>query len=73
METHSSVLAWIIPGMEEEGGLQYMGLQSQTQLSLYTCTDSKPYHNRVYLFIYLNLSPTRCVHPCIISVSFHKV
>ena len=25
METHSSVLAWRIPGMEEPGGLQSMG------------------------------------------------
>ena len=27
MATHSSILAWKIPGMEERGGLQYMGLQ----------------------------------------------
>ena len=27
METHSSILAWIIPWTEELGGLQYMGLQ----------------------------------------------
>ena len=27
MATHSSVLAWRIPGMEEPGGLQSMGLQ----------------------------------------------
>ena len=27
MATHSSILAWKIPGMEEPGGLQYMGLQ----------------------------------------------
>ena len=26
MATHSSVLAWRIPGMEEPGGLQSMGL-----------------------------------------------
>ena len=34
MATHFSILAWRIPGMEEPGGLQSMGLQkSQTQLS----------------------------------------
>ena len=33
MATHSSSLAWKIPWMEEPGGLQSMGLQSQTQLS----------------------------------------
>ena len=30
MATHSSVLAWRIPGMREPGGLPSMGLQSQT-------------------------------------------
>ena len=28
--THSSILAWEIPWMKESGGLQSMGLQSQT-------------------------------------------
>ena len=32
MTTHSSILAWEIPWTEEPGGLQSMGLQSQTQL-----------------------------------------
>ena len=30
--THSSILAWRIPGTEEPGGLQSMGSQSQTRL-----------------------------------------
>ena len=34
MATHSSVLAWEIPWTEEPGGLQPMGLQSRTQLSV---------------------------------------
>ena len=33
MATHSSILAWRIPRIEEPGGLQSMGLQSQIQLS----------------------------------------
>ena len=33
MATHSSVLAWRIPGTEEPGGLLSMGSQSRTQLS----------------------------------------
>ena len=34
MATHSSILTWKIPGAEEPGGLQSMGLQkSQTGLS----------------------------------------
>ena len=32
MATHSSVLAWRIPGTGEPGGLPSMGLQSQTRL-----------------------------------------
>ena len=31
--THSSILAWKIPWMEELGGLESMGSNSQTQLS----------------------------------------
>ena len=30
MATHSSILAWRIPWIEEPGGLQCVGLQSQT-------------------------------------------
>ena len=33
MATHSSILAWRITWTEEPGGLQSMGLQSQTLLS----------------------------------------
>ena len=35
MTTHSRILAWEIPWTEEPGGLQSMGLQSQTLLSNY--------------------------------------
>ena len=38
MATHSSVLVWRIPGMEEPGRLQSMGLQSRTRLSDFTFT-----------------------------------
>ena len=37
MATHSSILAWRRPWTEEPGGLQSMGLQSQTQLDELTC------------------------------------
>ena len=33
MATHSSVLAWRIPGTAEPGGLQSSGSQSRTQLT----------------------------------------
>ena len=33
MALHSSTLAWKIPWMEEPGGLQSMGSQSQTRLN----------------------------------------
>ena len=32
MATHSSVLAWRIPGMAKHGGLPFMGLHNWTQL-----------------------------------------
>ena len=36
MATYSSSLAWRIPWTEEPRGLQSMGLQSRTQLSMHT-------------------------------------
>ena len=36
MATHSSILAWRIPWMEEPGGLQSMESQSRTRLSDFT-------------------------------------
>ena len=39
MATHSRILAWRIPWTEEPGGLQSVGLQSQTRLKrLSSCT-----------------------------------
>ena len=38
VETRSSILAWKIPLTEEPGGLQSMGLQSQTQKHAHTHT-----------------------------------
>ena len=38
MATHASTPAWKIPWTEEPGGLQSMGLQSQTRLSDFTFT-----------------------------------
>ena len=38
MATHSSTLAWKIPGTEEPGRLQTMGSLSQTRLSDFTFT-----------------------------------
>ena len=37
--THSSILGWEIPWTEEPGGLESMGLQSQTSLSDQTTTE----------------------------------
>ena len=43
MATHSSVLAWRIPGTEKPGGLLSMGSQSQTQLKQLSSSSSYPY------------------------------
>ena len=37
MATHSSTLAWRIPGTVEPGGMQSIGLQSQTWLTMHVC------------------------------------
>ena len=39
MVSHYNSLAWKIPGTEMPVGLQFVGLQSQTQLSMHTHTD----------------------------------
>ena len=48
MATLSSILAWKIPYTEEPGRLQYMGLQSQTQLSMHAHII---HHNSKYIII----------------------
>ena len=40
MATHSSVLAWRIPGTGEPGGLSFMGSQSQTRLKRLSSSSS---------------------------------
>ena len=40
MATHSSVLAWRIPGTVEPGGLLSVGLQSQTRLKRLSSSSS---------------------------------
>ena len=40
MATHSSVLAWRIPGMGEPGGLVSVGLHSQTRLKQLSSSSS---------------------------------
>ena len=48
MAPHSSTLTWRIPWREEPGGLQSMGLQSQTRLSDFTFTfNAMPYTSLV--------------------------
>ena len=45
MATHSSVLAWRIPGMAEAGGLPSMGSHSRTRLKRLS-SSSSIYHIR---------------------------
>ena len=54
MATYSSTLAWKIPWMEDPGGLQSMGSQSQTQLRDFT------FFLSVVLFREGNGSPLQC-------------
>ena len=43
MATHSSVLAWRIPGTGEPGGLQSMGSHSRTRLKWLSSSNSRSY------------------------------
>ena len=45
MATHSSVLAWRIPGTGEPGGLPSMGLQSRTRLKRLSSSSSVMYQD----------------------------
>ena len=47
MAPHSSILAWKIPWMEEPSGLQSMGSQSQTRLSL-SLSSSSVFNHTVF-------------------------
>jgi len=47
MATHSSILAWRIPGTEEPGRLWSIGLQSRTQLNQLST------HSRMHTYIYI--------------------
>ena len=52
MATHSNILAWRIPCTEEPGGLQSMGLQSQTglkHLSMHALQLFKHFYSRTSL------------------------
>ena len=51
MATHSRMLAWVIPWIEEPGGLESMGSQSQTRLSNSRTTNNK----------FSPQAPARCV------------
>ena len=50
MATHSSILAWRIPWMEEPGGLQFMGSHRVRQ------AEAAKQQQHVYIWIYIKLS-----------------
>ena len=49
MATHSSVLAWRIPGTEEPGGLLCMGSQSRTRMKKLSSSSSSSVIIRISL------------------------
>ena len=54
MATHSSVLAWRIPGMAEPGGLPSMGSQSRTQLKWLSSMTFLSWNDRPGVIMILN-------------------
>ena len=59
MATHSSVLAWRMPGMGEPGGLPSMGSQSQTRLKRLSSSSSN------HILDILKSLPTNICHFCV--------
>ena len=58
MATHSSVLAWRIPGTGEPGGLSSVVLHSQTRLKQLSSSSSNPtWRVRVAYYIICRLNP----------------
>ena len=54
--THFSILAWEIPWTEEPGGLQSVGSQSRTQLSMHTlCLMAKRILLNLPVYIWSNI------------------
>ena len=62
MANHSSILAWEIPWTEEPGGLQSVGQQSQTQLSMHATWADRNFIN-LFSFVF-NGSLCNIVGPC---------
>ena len=74
MATHSSILAWRIPWMEEPGGLQSTGSQSQTRLSDFTFTFQWMNMQICNSFSWSRLTTQkRSVHNLIIKLRTHRV
>ena len=72
METHSSMLAWEIPGTEKPGGLQSIGSQSQTWLSthLHRSRHSRTCYQDEVSWIHISVSLLLTQRkPC--STTFH--
>ena len=61
MATHSSILAWIIPGTEEPSGLPSMGSQSWTRLK------------RLSSSICVCVCVCVCAHRCILSIALDSI
>ena len=58
MAAHSSILAWRIPWTEEPGGLQSVGLQSQTRLKRLSTHIHASAKTRHVLCLVTQLPPT---------------
>ena len=52
MATHSSVLAWRIPGTGEPGGLPFWVAQSQTQLKRLSSSKLYTFERSVWYFFF---------------------
>ena len=78
MATHSSVLAWRIPWMEEPGRLQSMGLQSRTRLKWRSSSTNNTFfffwfHFWVYDLSMSNLITTPLPNSSILAITLSLI
>ena len=69
MATHSSILAWRIPGMAEPGGMLSMGSQSWTQLKRLSSSDES---NLIFLkMLFISHTETGAMN-CTVLLDNHR-
>ena len=70
MASHSSILAWRIPGMGEPGGLPSMGLHSRTRLKRLSSSSSSG-DSVIYVQVYVCVCVYIYIYIFVFNILFH--